>query len=193
MSKSLGNFVTAREALKEYSPEVLRFFMINAHYRSPLDYSAKNLQQAESTLNRLVEFKETLLMIKTGDTNPEAVEKLAKLKDELFKFMDDDFNVPGALAVLFDFIKEMNLLIAGNKLGKENAKDILNLINKIDLFLKIMPEKEKTSQEVTDLVQQREYARTDKDFEKADELRKKIEKLGYIVKDTASGPQVRKK
>lgn len=193
MSKSLNNFITAREALKEYSTEVLRFFMINAHYRSPLDYSAKNLRQAESTLNRLIEFKEELLMIKPGSTNPEAVERLAKLKDEFSKFMDDDFNVPGALAVLFDFIKEMNLLIAVNKLGKENAKDILEFIDKIDSFLKIIPEKEEAPQEVIDLVSQREHARTDKDFEKADELRKKIEKMGYIVKDTPSGPQIRKK
>ncbi len=193
MSKSLNNFVTARDALQRYTPETLRFFMLGAHYRSPLDYTEKNIKQAQKTLNRFIEFKKKIELVKKEGSNSETVEKLAKAREDFYSNMADDFNTPKALAVLFDFIHEINPLIDKNEVGKENAEDILEFINNINSFLKVIPKEEEIPEEIQEFVGERERARKNRDFEKADELRKKIDEKGYIIKDTSSGPQIRKK
>jgi cysteinyl-tRNA synthetase len=193
MSKSLGNFVTIGEALKKYPVEVWRFFMLNAHYRSPIDYTDDNIKQAQATLNRLVEFKTKLELVRGGKSNPEVVEKFSKTKEGFKANMTDDFNTPKAFAALFEFIREMNPLIDQNKLGQENAKDILDFLKNIDTFLKIIPGKEEIPQEIRQMAEARDKARREKDFDKSDQLREEIEEKGYTIKDTPSGPRVYKK
>jgi len=193
MSKSLGNIVTVPKALEKYSPGTLRFFMLNAHYRSPINYTEENVKQAENTLNRLIEFKTRLETIKKEGSIPEVVERFAKMKEELGASITDDFNTPKAFATLFDFIREINLLIDKNNLGKENAGDILKFINHINVFFKILPEKEELPQDIKELTEKREKARKNKDFQEADKIRKELEEKGYIIKDTPTGPQIHKK
>jgi cysteinyl-tRNA synthetase len=193
MSKSLGNFVTARDALKKHSPETLRFFMLNAHYRSPIDYTEANIQQANSTLNRLIEFKTRLEVIEKGSNNKEISEKLSKMKEQFHLNMVDDFNTPKALAILFDFVRDTNPLIDQNKLGKDNARDILRFIEDMDTFFGIIPQKEEIPESIKKIAEEREKARRNKDFEQADKLRKEMEDQGYTIKDTPSGPQIQKK
>jgi len=188
MSKSLGNFVTVGEALKTHPVEVWRFFMLSAHYRSPIDYTDNNIKQAKATLSRLIEFKTRLESVQTKDSNPEVVEKFAKMKEEFISDMTDDFNTPKAFAVLFNFIRETNILIDENKVGKVNANDILKFLEDINMFLKIIPEEEETPKEIKDLVEKREKARENKEFEKSDSLREEIEEKGYTVKDTTIAP-----
>ncbi len=193
MSKSLGNFITVGEALKKHPAEVWRFFMLNAHYRSPIDYNDDSIKQAEATLNRLIEFKTRLESVKAGDSNPKVVEKFAKMKEKFILDMTDDFNTPKAFAVLFNFIREINILIDENKVGEINANDILKFLEDIDTFLKIIPKEKEIPKEIKDLVEKREKARENKEFEKSDSLREEIEEKGYIIKDTPSGSQIQKK
>jgi cysteinyl-tRNA synthetase len=162
--------------------------MLGAHYRSPLDYSEKNIKQAQRTLNRLIEFKRRLELIKKEGSNSEAVEKLAKAREDFYSNMADDFNTPKALAVLFDFIHETNPLIDKNEIGKENAEDILEFINNINSFFKVISKEDEIPEEIQEFAEEREQARKNRDFEKADELRKKMDEKGYVVKDTTIVP-----
>lgn len=193
MSKSLGNFVTAREALEKYELETLKFFMFNAHYRSPIDFSEENIKQAESTLNRLAEFANRLKTVQKKGVNKQITERFVKMKKEFCANMDDDFNTPKALAAVFNFMRETNPQIDKNEIGQKNARDIACFINDINSFLKILPEAEEIPDEIQKLVREREKAREQKDFEKSDKLRAEIEEKGYVIKDTSSGPQVTKK
>jgi len=194
MSKSLGNFLTVEEALKKYSPEVLRFYFLSAHYRSPLDYSEENLKQAEAAYQRIREFRNKLAL-KTDQTLPESkiIEDVAQETKKSFEIaMNDDFNTPNALAALFDFMGIFNKTFA----DKVSAKDMLTATKVLQIYNEIfgiVPEDTNYYNEIEEIVSQREMARQQKNFKLADELREQIKNLGYEVEDTLYGPLVKKK
>ncbi len=195
MSKSLGNFMILREALKKYSPEVLRFYFLSSHYRSPLDYSEELLKQSEAATNRLVEFIIKLheLSKLNINKNDSAVDKLKTLKEKFITEMDDDFNTPSAIARLFDFVKETNTLIDMEQLSSASAAQIVETFNNFNKVLGIIPEKlQEIPTEIQNLVNDRADARKRKDFAGADELRKQIKNLGYEIEDTTYGPLIKK-
>jgi len=191
MSKSLGNFITARELLRKYSEEVLRFYLLSGHYRSPLDYSDKILKQSAAAIQRISEFKRALE--KTDDKVKNIIENIDINESErkFFSALDEDFNIPEALGYLFSLIRTLNPLLRMGAVSQEYAQPILEFLNKIDTILGIIPiEYESAPSNVIELVAKREKLREENNYEEADKIRAQIEYLGYKIEDTAYGPLV---
>lgn len=203
MSKSLGNFISVRDALKKYSSFALRFMMLSSHYRSPIDYNENYLKSAEAAVSRLMEFAEKVKRATLSPALPDTVKNeseksvfrhsLENHKKAFYAAMDDDFNAPLAIGWLFNFIKEQNTGLAAGLIDQESARLILEFLEKIDkIFGFIPPSGSLPSSEVQTLIELREAARQNKDFAKADQLRQKINDLGYRIDDTIYGPFVKK-
>ncbi len=181
MAKSLGNFITIKDALKRYDAKVLRFFYSSAHYKSPIDFSEELLEQAKNSLERLNELMRKL----RNSSDDDDISLVEKTKKEFFKFMDDDFDTPKALAAIFDFVKEVNKEGGGKK-----SYELMVEVDKIFNILTL--EDAEIPVEIKQLVDERERARKGKDFKKADRVREEIKSKGYSLDDTEEGPIVKK-
>jgi cysteinyl-tRNA synthetase len=181
MSKSLGNFFTLKNVLKNYSGEVIRFFVYKSHYRSPLNYSDQNLNDAKAAVNRIYlalrPYK--CIQVDLDWTKP----SLRKFKDAL----DDDFNSPKAISIIFELI---------NQLNKETNEDLANEIYSSLKVIGLMsvPQEEffvkandVDRDHIEKLIEDRIHAKTQKDYQRADELRSEIDSLGVILEDTPDG------
>ena len=195
MSKSLGNFRTVRQIGEQYDLQVLRFFMLNAHYRSPLNFSADLMEAAKNSLERILEAAGKLSDRKdNGATENITEEELALLKEAegfVTKFeaaMDDDFNTADALAAIFELVKFANTNVDENS-SKEFAGGLYEELFKLSdvLGLKIEKKEEILDKEIENLIQERQAARKAKDFKRADEIRDELLKKGIILKDTREG------
>ena len=195
MSKSLGNFRTVRQIGEQYDLQVLRFFMLNAHYRSPLNFSADLMEAAKNSLERILEAAGKLSDRKdSGAAENITEEELALLKEAegfVTKFeaaMDDDFNTADALAAIFELVKFANTNVDENS-SKEFAGGLYEELFKLSdvLGLKIEKKEEILDKEIEDLIQERQAARKAKDFKRADEIRDELLKKGIILKDTREG------
>ncbi|MCD6270744.1 cysteine--tRNA ligase, partial [bacterium] len=194
MSKSLGNFITVKEFLQKYPPRLLRFFVIKSHYRSPIDYSEKAILQAQKELERIDEFIEKMQNTKLKIQNCSLKFKIDKFKKEFEMAMEDDFNTPKAIAVMFELIKEVNLILEKNQITKQDAKQILDFLKSIDKVFGIVFKKEKIKipKNVQKLVEKREKLRKEQKWEEADRIREQIKALGYEIQDTQAGPKIKK-
>ena len=195
MSKSLGNFRTVRQIGEQYDLQVLRFFMLNAHYRSPLNFSADLMEAAKNSLERILEAAGKLSDRKdNGASENITEEELALLKEAegfVTKFeaaMDDDFNTADALAAIFELVKFANTNVDENS-SKEFAGGLYEELFKLSdvLGLKIEKKEEILDKEIEDLIQERQAARKAKEFKRADEIRDELLKKGIILKDTREG------
>nr|WP_288720314.1 cysteine--tRNA ligase [uncultured Blautia sp.] len=195
MSKSLGNFRTVRQIGEQYDLQVLRFFMLNAHYRSPLNFSADLMEAAKNSLERILEAAGKLSDRKdNGAAENITEEELALLKEAegfVTKFeaaMDDDFNTADALAAIFELVKFANTNVDENS-SREFAGGLYEELFKLSdvLGLKIEKKEEILDKEIEDLIQERQAARKSKDFKRADEIRDELLKKGIILKDTREG------
>ena len=195
MSKSLGNFRTVRQIGEQYDLQVLRFFMLNAHYRSPLNFSADLMEAAKNSLERILEAAGKLRDRKDNAAVENITEEeLALLKEAegfVTKFeaaMDDDFNTADALAAIFELVKFANTNVNENS-SKEFAAGLYEELFKLSdvLGLKIEKKEEILDKEIEDLIQERQAARKAKDFKRADEIRDELLKKGIILKDTREG------
>ena len=195
MSKSLGNFRTVREISEQYDLQVLRFFMLSAHYRSPLNFSADLMEAAKNSLERILEAAGKLSDRKdNGAAENITEEELALLKEAegfVTKFeaaMDDDFNTADALAAIFELVKFANTNVDENS-SKEFAGGLYEELFKLSdvLGLKIEKKEEILDKEIENLIQERQAARKAKDFKRADEIRDELLKKGIILKDTREG------
>lgn len=195
MSKSLGNFRTVRQIGEQYDLQVLRFFMLNAHYRSPLNFSADLMEAAKNSLERILEAAGKLSDRKdNGAAENITEEELALLKEAegfVTKFeaaMDDDFNTADALAAIFELVKFANTNVDENS-SREFAGGLYEELFKLSdvLGLKIEKKEEILDKEIEDLIQERQTARKAKDFKRADEIRDELLKKGIILKDTREG------
>ena len=199
MSKSLGNFFTARDVLEKYSSEAIRLFFAQAHYRGPIDFSDDLLDSAEKGLEKLKNIQST---IESGLNKNNSTGKVPDFDFESFEkrfsdAMDDDFNSSQATAVIFDFVKEVNKTIAVEENLNVNfyirVKNFL--ISTADRVLGIMSFEEnnlKPSSSIEDelikvLIEIRLKAKAEKKFQMADEIRKKLDDLGITLKDTKEG------
>jgi cysteinyl-tRNA synthetase len=205
MAKSLGNYITIRDFLRRNPPRLLRFLVIKNHYRSPIDYNEKLLSQAKKDSDRVAEFVGKLKdIISSGKQNSKTINALIlKTRNKFEAAMDDDFNTPKAIAVIFDLVNKGNSFIAQNKMGSKNANDILSLFKQFDKILGInllrahyvlrlvekLTLKDKT---VLKLVKERESYRKKGQWKLADEIRKKVKKMGYWIEDTKKGPKIKK-
>ena len=195
MSKSLGNFRTVRQIGEQYDLQVLRFFMLNAHYRSPLNFSADLMEAAKNSLERILEAAGKLSDRKdNGAAENITEEELALLKEAegfVTKFeaaMDDDFNTADALAAIFELVKFANTNVDENS-SREFAGGLYEELFKLSdvLGVKIEKKEEILDKEIEDLIQERQAARKAKDFKRADEIRDELLKKGIILKDTREG------
>ncbi len=188
MSKSVGNFTTIREILAQYPSEVIRYFLLASHYRSPINYSQENLNSAKAALERLY----TCLRGLDASAQPPSSEEFTA---QFQAAMDDDFNTPLAFAVLFDLVREINRYRAAGDL--QQASRFATLLKKLaEIFgiLQMDPESflqsglsEVEAQAIEQLIADRNKARSDKDWQRADELRQELTYKGIILEDSAEG------
>ncbi|NPV44199.1 MAG: cysteine--tRNA ligase [Firmicutes bacterium] len=192
MSKSQGNFFTAREIAARYDPEVIRFFMLSAHYRNPINFSPELLDQAGKALERLYNTIDNLahLFKNTDDTEerPYFLKRLEELRDKFINAMDDDFNTADAISILFDISREINTVL--NERSKKNHIDrALNLLKELGGILGILKKERDVilEKEIEALIKKREQARKEKDWPTADSIREELKKKGIILEDTPAG------
>lgn len=197
MSKSLNNFFTVREVADKFGYEPIRFMMLQAHYRSPINYSLEIIEQCKSALERLYNCKEALAFALTKATSGEFTEEqkqnLLKHKDSFIEAMDDDLNTADAISAIFELVREINTNVSGNKMASlEYVKFANDLFNELVGVLGLLynDKKEEIPAEVLDLVEKRAEARKAKDFATADSLRDEITKLGYQVLESRQGTKI---
>lgn len=189
MSKSLGNFLSLNEALKNYSLETLRFYFLSAHYRSPLDFSEEILKQSEAAVMRINEFRNKLNLLTSQVTNIDD-EEIGKAFQKIKEAMDDDFNTPEAIGAFFELIRQTNQKLENRQIA---TAELIKIIDFFEKVLGIVPEPITYPAKIRELIDQREKMREAKDFAAADQLRSQIESLGYQIDDTIYGPLVKKK
>lgn len=182
MSKSKGNFYIL-DNIKEkgFDANVLRLAILSAHYRSSMNFTWKSMDQAKVNLGRIADWIFGLKSVLSE--NPNSGLNLEKYQKQFEEAMDDDLNTPLALSVLYELITDTNKLIFQDKLGREEAKNILDLWEKMNKVFGLVMKKEEIPQEIVKLAEERKAAKENKDFSKSDELRKKIEDAGYLVED----------
>ncbi len=199
MSKSLGNFFTVREISEEFDYEVIRFFMLSAHYRSPINFSKTLMESAKSSLNRIynclsdLDFAAENTKI-TAKVHEESafIENIDALKAKYIAAMDDDLNTADAISVIFEIVAEANKQLSDG-LSKEAIVYASATIRELGGVLGLLAEKEDTlSDEITALIEERAQARADKNWAKSDEIRDTLRDMGIIVKDTPQGQQITK-
>ena len=182
MSKSLGNFVTIRDAIKDWTTKELRFWFISTHYRSPIDYSPSNLQSARNSLERLNEFMRN---VREGEDKFDK-SMIEETRKKFADAMNDDFDTPKALAVIFDFMRRVN-----QKGGGKKAYDLMMEFDEVFRILSVKDE-DKIPSEVEVLAAEREIAKKKKDFKKADEIRENIRSLGFAIEDAGKSYRIKK-
>ncbi|MDQ6986671.1 MAG: cysteine--tRNA ligase [Mariprofundaceae bacterium] len=195
MSKSLGNFFTIREVTEKYHPEVLRMFMLGTHYRSPLDFSDAALDTAKAGLDRLYETKKRLDKFGMAlDINPSVYD----IPDRFAGAMNDDFNTPEALAVLFDYSKSINRLMdSSDRRALQNLAanfismcGLLGIVQKkADAWFQGLDDKnvEAIEARINNLIVDRLRAKQDRDFARADAIRDELAASGIVLEDSPSG------
>lgn len=195
MSKSLGNFFTVREVAEKYDLQVLRFFMLSAHYRSPLNFSADLMEASKNGLERILtgmeKLREAEAKVSGGTMTAEELENQKKAMELVAKYeaaMDDDFNTADAISAIFELIKLSNSTVSGAS-TKEYVSWMKNEIQRLCDVMGIITEKKKEvlDSEVEDLIAQRQAARKAKNFALADEIRGKLLDMGIVLEDTREG------
>jgi cysteinyl-tRNA synthetase len=197
MSKSDGNFFTVREIIEQYDPQVLRFFMLNSHYRSPLNFSRDLMESAKNALERIQTAAGQLEYYKENIKDDKAVltveesKVLAEVKELEKKFMDamdDDFNTADAIAAIFELVKLANI-----NCSSDSSMELLQAISdELDLLCNILglvakKEKELLDDEIEKLIEERQAARRNKNFARADEIRNLLLTKGIVLEDTREG------
>ena len=194
MSKSANNFFTVREIADKYGYEPIRYFLLTAGYRMPLNYTVDLIESCKSSLERLYNCRENLdfLIEKAGEGSDELLAKAEEARVKFEKAMDDDLNTPDALAALFDLVKEINTL--GAAASKDALVKTAEMFDRLADVLGLMynRKKDEIPAEVKDLVAKRADAKKAKDWGTADAIRDELTQMGWAVKDTAQGPQISK-
>jgi len=188
MSKSLGNFFTLRDILKQYHPEVIRYFMASSHYRSPLNYTQDSLEQAKVSLARLYNAMRGVNMSHTVPAD-------TAFEQQFIDAMDDDFNTPKALSVLFEISKEINKLKDKDKKKSEGLSALLKQLGGLigilqenpDSFLQGGSESDLSDDDIDRLMTERTQARQSKDWARSDQIRDELAQKGIVLEDGAVG------
>ena len=200
MSKSLGNFFTVREVAEKYDLQVLRFFMLSAHYRSPLNFSAELMEASKNGLERILNatdnLKHLIASVAAEEMSAEEKEAFSKTDayvEEFEKAMDDDFNTADAIAAIFELVKYANTTATAES-SKEYLRGLLDRIVKLgDVLGLILDKKEELlDADIEKLIEERQAARKAKDFARADAIRDELLEKGIILKDTREGVQWKK-
>lgn len=194
MSKSLGNFLLVKDIKEEFDGEALRFFLLSAHYRTPINFSREIMAQMESAMERLYNGKKNLeyLLEKSEDKPLSEEEKELENKVDLFKedfirHMEDDINTAGAISSIFELVKFSNLNI-NEKNSKNLIQKIYDMLIELSRVLGILNKKEEIlEEEILNLIEKRSQARKDKDYKLSDDIRDELKEKGIILEDTQEG------
>jgi cysteinyl-tRNA synthetase len=199
MSKSLGNFITAHEAVEKYGPQVMRFFLASVHYRNTIDFNDQSLEQTKRNLERLLNAIERFKALEvSGQKQVDDEELLLEAKEAKQRFeeaMDDDFNTPLAISALFNLIKAINLYVETHGIIEARVKeDILGVLKGLVenvLGIKLKMEKQERGELTENLLNLildlRERMREEGDWKTADEVRNRLQTLRFIIEDTPKG------
>lgn len=195
MSKSKGNFFTVRDISKIYDLEVVRFFMLSAHYRNPVNFSDEMLNQAKAGLERLYNTKEklTFTLSKAGDSKlsdleKELVSEIDKFRDKFIYAMDDDINTADGVSTIFELAKFINTHVDENS-SKEFVETLLAMFNELTGVINIVykDKEEVLDEEIEDLINKRTEAKKNKQFDLADQIRQDLLDKGIVLEDTRQG------
>jgi cysteinyl-tRNA synthetase len=192
MSKSLGNFYTLRDLLKRgYKAKAIRYSLLSTHYRQTQNFTLEGLAAAEAAVQRL---QDCVANLATAEGAGTVVDGLISRAVQQFEAgMDDDLNISLGLAAIFEFVREVNRLLADGRLSPENAQAVLATMQQFDRVLGLFDADETAVDvEVERLAQERERARKRRDFATADRLRSQIAARGYVIEDTPRGPRLKR-
>ncbi len=198
MSKSLGNFFTVRDIREQYSGDVIRFFLLSGHYRSPINFSDALMEQSKQGYERIATAIETLeFLVKNGTDEPmeaeaDKIASLDKFREKFIEVMDDDLNTADGIAAIFELVSEINLDVKGGA-SKSFAKEALARIKELTDVLGVFgseDEEEGLGDDIRALIDERQAARKEKNWARADEIRDQLAAMGITLKDTPQGVQV---
>jgi len=202
MSKSAGNFFTVREIVEKFDYEVIRFFMLSAHYRSPINFSAELLEQAKNGLDRMYNCLDNLKYLKDkapqkeeqSREDTELKDNLMKLKGKFIEAMEDDLNTADAIAALFEMVKEINTAVNASSISKDIIGFSYDLLKELGGVLGILQKdkEDKLDAEIEELIKIRQQARKEKNWKLADEMRDKLKEMGILLEDTPQGVKWRR-
>lgn len=194
MSKSLGNFKTVREIANVYGYEVIRYFLISSHYRSPINYSIDIIEQCQSALDRLYTCRESLdFAIKNAKSDiaddEEILKFIASSKDEFIKAMDDDLNTADGIAAVFNLVSTINTEIINKEVSLNVCKKAAEMFDELTGVLGLLYNRKSNDidDDIEKLIEQRQTARANKDWATADKIRDELKAKGIILKDTPQG------
>jgi cysteinyl-tRNA synthetase len=198
MSKSLKNFFTVRQILGDFTREDIRFFILNTHYRGPLNFSEVAMEEAAASLKRLSNTYSALKrVVETAGGSNDAVELVEKARQGFIESMDDDFNTRAAISSMFDLVRETNRLLAEGGLSGKGVTNIVGFFEDVDQVLGILPAKEErmdvSSEMIQILVEVRQELRKRKLFDLADIIRDRLLQKGIELEDTAEGVKWKRK
>lgn len=200
MSKSLNNFFTARDVLKEYDSDVIRFFMLSAHYRTQINFSKELLDSAKASVERLYNtignLENLIDEVSRENMNEEEkdyIDSLNKYREKYIQKMDDDFNTADAITVLFELSKDLNTNLNANS-SKEVVSKALGVLRELGAPLGILQKSTKGSleDEIEALIEARQKARKEKNFAEADKIRDDLKARGIVLEDTPQGVRWKK-
>lgn len=193
MSKSLGNFKTVREIANVYGYEVIRYFLISSHYRSPINYSLEIIEQCKSALERLYTCRESLdFALKNANDIPddtELIDRLNSHREQFIKAMDDDLNTADGVAAVFDLVKDINTSILDKDVSKNVCETAAKVFDELCDVLGLLYNRKSNDvdADIEALIEKRQEARANKDWATADAIRDELKAKGIILKDTPQG------
>ena len=199
MSKSLGNFFTVRDITEKYDPEIVRFFMLSSHYRNPINFSDTLMEQSKSAVERVYTCIDNLNFLlenseerELNNTEKEYSNKLDEYKQKFIDAMDDDLNTADAIAAVFDIVYASNTYLSTDtKNSRSVIEKALSVINELGNVLGLFNKTKNNSldSEIEAMIEERNQARKDKNWAKADEIRDKLKQMHIVLKDTPMGVQ----
>ena len=201
MSKSLGNVFTVRDILEQgYRASALRYLLISVHYRKQLTFNWEVLAQAEAALTRLADFLARVETVTGGDAHPAVEARLARGRADFRDRIASDLNVPGALGVMFDLVRELNAAMDAGQVGAPDAARIREQFDEFDQVLGVMALRRREDaepplpvDEIERLIEERREARKARQFARADEIRQELDARGIVLEDTATGTRWKRK
>jgi cysteinyl-tRNA synthetase len=201
MSKSKGNIFTVRDILDQgRRASALRYLLLSVHYRKQLAFSFDGLDQAEAALTRLSDFLARIGRISGGAAHPAIGERLARARTDFREMIASDLNVPGALGILFDLVREMNAAMDRHEIGEPDARAIREAFEQCDLVLGVIALRQAEdaappteADAINRLIDERREARRNRNFARADEIRKELDAKGIVLEDSPAGTRWKKK